>query len=119
MYQNQQSGGIFALVVFLPFVGTTFSHISRVLSKHNIKTVAQVFTAFPASVSKCIVDKPDIWLRQRLNNITDICLYQPEKSAVAEQCQPRPLHTGTEYHYSGEENETDKMDLKGTDRDCW
>jgi hypothetical protein len=26
-------------VAFLPFVGTTFNRISRVLSKHNIKTV--------------------------------------------------------------------------------
>jgi hypothetical protein len=38
---------------FLPFVDITFNHISRVLSKHNIKTVGlppQKFSSFPRPV---------------------------------------------------------------------
>jgi hypothetical protein len=36
-------------VAFLPFVGTIFNHISRVLARHNIKSVGLAHMNYPVS----------------------------------------------------------------------
>jgi hypothetical protein len=59
----------------------------------------------------------DFQLRQGLKNIIDICLYHPEKFALAEQHQPGLLDSATEYQYSGQDDETDGPDPNGSDGD--
>jgi hypothetical protein len=90
------------LVACLPFVCTTFNCISRVLSRHNIKTMGlpprklsiflhpvkndlslemPVSTAFPVSVGRCTLDKLETRVKE---HHWHVCLYHPEMSAVAE-----------------------------------
>jgi predicted GIY-YIG superfamily endonuclease len=94
------------LVAFLPFVDITFNSISRVLSKHNIKTVglpprklcsflhpikdhqAQKtpgIYSIPCECGKVYIGQTGCSIEMRLKeHHRHICLQHPEKSAVAE-----------------------------------
>jgi hypothetical protein len=125
-------------VVFLPFVGTAFDHLSKVLSKHNIKRVGLLprkFSSFlqsikddlalkmpgvysiPCKCRKVYTGQTGCLIETRVQeHHQHICLYHPKKSAVAEQ----RINLGHHNQVQNASILTKKyrhMDLQGSDRD--
>jgi hypothetical protein len=126
-------------VAFLLFVGMTLNRISRVLPKHNVKMVGlqpRKLSSFLRSIKDDVALKmPGVWSipcecgkvcvgqtgRSIETRVTEhhqlMYVYRLKNCSGITQHQPGSSDAATECQYSGQEDETDELNLKGSHKD--
>jgi hypothetical protein len=95
------------LVAFLSFVTPIFNHISKVLTRHNIKTVG--ICSIPCECGKVCIDQTSCSIETRIKeHHWHIRLYHPDSHGQAQH------RHGSQYPVSGHQDSGHENQMHGT-----